>query len=161
MSLFDQDTLFDNVGDIYMPPPVPTPPPGYLGRFQAGQTVPLSVSPVDGAGYPTPPDRPPIAVVTDPDGHATTIALAMRGGNLVFGCDFFLGSAAILGTYTIGYSYVVAGTPGTATGSFDVIIGGDLGGAVIALYAYARPEAQYVVAQLSSGMLAMGKNPSI
>ena len=128
----------------------------YLGRFQPGQNVPISVTTT------APPDRPPIAVVRDPNGNVVaTIALAMRGGNLVFGCDFFLGSAAILGTYTIGYSYVVAGTPGTATGSFDVIIGGDLGGAVIALYAYARPEAQYVVAQLSSGMLAMGKNPSI
>ena len=119
------------------------------------------MSPVDGAGYPTPPDVTPTVTITDPDESTITLGLTMLGSNLLFGCNFFLGSDAVLGTYTIEYLYIVAGATGTASGSFDVIIGGDAGGVVISLYAYARPEAQYVVAQLSSGILVMGKNPSI
>jgi hypothetical protein len=44
---------------------------------------------------------------------------------------------------------------------FDLVPGGDSGGAVIALHATDRPEGRAVVAQLASGRLALGRNPHI
>jgi hypothetical protein len=50
---------------------------------------------------------------------------------------------------------------GTASDTFDLIAGGDEGGAVVSMFAIDRPEARYVVGQLASGKLVQGRNPRL
>jgi hypothetical protein len=160
--LFDDDFLFDASGQIVPVPVPPTPPSGYLGRFQIGQTVPLAVVPVDSGGFPSPPDSAPVATVQDPSNTTVGILkMALGGDPEHFAIGFFLRGGLALGTYQVTYAYRVNGASLGETGSFDVIPGGDPGGAVIAMVGYDRPEARYVVAQLASGRLVQGKNPRV
>jgi hypothetical protein len=133
----------------------------YLGRFQQGQPVRLAVSPVSG-GNPATPDSAPVATVTGPVGFASFSAkLAMDGGPTAFALAIPLVAEFLLGTYSVSYSYSVGGNAGTASDTFDVIAGGDPGGRIISMTAYDRPEARYVVTQLSSGRIVQGRNPTI
>lgn len=162
MALFDE-SLFDG-GPISPPliPAPPSPPDGYLGRFQLGQSVPLLVQPVDDGGFHYPPDAAPVATIVGPGGDTIdSVKLPMVSDDLNFGRRYFLGFGLALGTYQVAYSYVVAGVESTSQGSFDLIGGGDPGGRVISMFAYERPEGRYVVAQLSGGLIAQGKNPTL
>lgn len=137
------------------------PAVGDLGRFQLGDFVPLAVLTVDHTGFPTMPDAAPVATVADGSGTAVaTLKLALLNVATQFGLPWFLGVGATLGTYTVQYAFTVAGHAGTATDTFEVIPGGDPGGAIISMFAFDRPEATYVVAQLTSGLLVQGRNPS-
>jgi hypothetical protein len=110
-------------------------------------------------------DNPPMATVTDPNNALFGIfALPyapIAGTAFNYALPVILPGGAALGTYQVAITYTIAGTPGTATSSFDVVAGGDSGGSVISLYAYDRPEARFVLAQLSSGKLVQGRNPHL
>lgn len=131
-----------------------------LGRFQLGQSVPLAVATVDGQGAPASPDAAPTAAITGPSGDpVATVELAMAGDDRHFALPFFLGLSLPLGTYGVAYSYLILGAAMAASATFTVIPGGDTGGAIISMFAFDRPEARYVVAQLESGRLVQGRNP--
>lgn len=160
MPLFDDGSLFDGSDPSTPVPAPPEPPDGYLGRYQVGQSVPLALAVVDGDGQPAAPDAAPLATVTDPDeAVVAAVKMALAGDAMHFALPYFLGIERALGTYTVGYAYSIGGESSALAGSFDVIPGGDVGGAVISLIGYDRPEAQFVVAQLTSGRLVQGKNP--
>lgn len=125
-----------------------------LGRFQLGDVVVLEVLP----GFV--PDAAPVMTVKDgSDATIVTAKMAMNGGPTAFSLPLFLGSLFAVGTFSVTYSYAVAGVTGSASDSFDVVAGGDPGGRVIAMTAYDRAEAQYVVVQMASGYLMQGRNP--
>lgn len=125
-----------------------------LGRFQLGDVVLLEVLPQ------SPPDAAPVATVTDSLSNTILVAkMALNGTPASFALQLFLGSQFKVGTFSVTYSYIVNGGSGVTEDSFDVVAGGDPGGPVIAMTAYDRPEAQYVVVQLKSGYLMQGRNP--
>jgi hypothetical protein len=134
----------------------------YLGRYQLGQEVKIGLPTVDGSGNPVQPDSAPTAVITHPDAIVDpAVKLAMDGGPTAFALGIDLGYATILGTYTVSYSYQAGVFAGSGGDTFDVIAGGDPGGRIISMTAYDRPEASYVVAQISSGRIVQGRNPSL
>lgn len=134
-----------------------------LGRFQVGQVVMPAVKTLNVDGDSAAPDVAPTATITGPDGFARgPFKLAMRGGSTEFALPVFLGLEFSLGTYSLSYSYTVDGDAIDTDGdSFEVIAGGDPGGRVISMVAYDRPEARYVVAQLTSGRIVQGRNPRL
>ena len=134
-----------------------------LGRFQPGQILPIGVTTVDGTGTPTWPDTAPVATVKDAGNNVIwTGKVALDPDTPYrFSSALFLGIPYSLGTYSVGYEWSVGVYNGTATDTFDVISGGDVGGRIIAMYAYDRPEARYVVAQLTSGNIVQGRNPRL
>lgn len=133
-----------------------------LGRFQPGQVVKISVATVDGSGTPATPDAAPVATIRNGSNAVIwTGKLAMDGSTKVFSLAVFVGIPYPLGTYTVTYQWAVGGFNGTGSDTFDVIHGGDVGGRVISMYAYDRPEARYVVAQLTSGNIVQGRNPRL
>jgi hypothetical protein len=137
-----------------------------LGRFQKGEKVPLQVSTVDGSANPVEPDAAPLVVVRDPANAVVASLRLPRVGTAFdqYGMAHFLGVLfATLGTYQVSYSYDYAeGTgQGTASDTFELIAGGDEGGAVVAMFHIDRPEARYVVGQLASGKLVQGRNPRL
>lgn len=134
-----------------------------LGRFQSGQSVTIAVSTLGSTSLPVMPDAAPVATIKDSVGDVILLRkLALeRFGSNVFSLDVFLGVRYPLGTYTVEYQWVVGGFTGTGSDTFDVIHGGDVGGRIISMYAYDRPEARYVVAQLTSGNFVQGRNPRL
>lgn len=133
-----------------------------LGRFQQGQIVKISIATVDGNDLPATPDAAPVATIRDPSNAVIFSGkLAMDGGTQLFSLPIFVGISYPLATYTVGYTWSVGGFNGTGSDTFDVIHGGDVGGRIIAMYAYDRPEARYVVAQLTSGNIVQGRNPRL
>jgi hypothetical protein len=131
-----------------------------LGRYQQGQVVNLEVTATDGGGSPAQPDAAPAATVSDADSNVVAVLkLAINLDETNFALPVFLGVGFPLGTYTVEYSWIIGGVSGSGSDTFDVIHGGDVGGGVISMFAYDRPEARYVVAQLSSGNLVQGRNP--
>ena len=133
-----------------------------LGRIQPGQFVTIGVATVDGAGHPATPDAAPVATITDAS-NAVVFAgkIPMRRDTRHFALPIFAGITLPLGTYTVSYAWAVGVFGGTATDTFTIIHGGDIGGRIISMYAYDRPEARYVVAQLSSGNIVQGRNPRL
>lgn len=125
-----------------------------LGRFQVGDLVPMEVLP---GGVP---DAAPVATVKDSMMNVMFVAkMAMNEAPDFFSLPLFLDARFAVGTFSVTYSYAVSGVLGTASDSFDVVAGGDPGGRVIAMTAYDRPEAQYIVVQMQSGYLMQGRNP--
>lgn len=127
-------------------------------RYQRGQLVTIGLTPPEGM-----PDSLPVASITDPDNalFATPHLPYTPNAGTSFSRSFRMPGGSPLGTYQVAISYSVAGTPGTAASSFDVVAGGDSGGEVISLYGYDRPEARFILAQLGSGKLVQGKNPHL
>lgn len=133
-----------------------------LGRFQLGQNVIFGLATNDASGNPIAPDAAPTATVTYPNGSsAGPIKLAMNTGPTTFSIGWFLSADFALGTYTVSYQFRAGSYQGTGSDTFEVIAGGDQGGCIISMYAYDRPEARYVVAQLDSGNLVQGRNPRL
>jgi hypothetical protein len=137
-----------------------------LGRFQKGDRVPLRVAPVDGAGNAVEPDAAPTATVRDPGGDPvlTRPLPLVERGVIAFGMGLFLGvNFATLGTYSVAYAwdYGEGAGQGAASDTFELIAGGDEGGAVVSMAHIDRPEAGYVVAQLASGKLVQGRDPRL
>jgi hypothetical protein len=128
-------------------------------RYQRGQNVTI------GSSLDAKSDNPPVATVHDPNNALFGTYLLpyapVRGSGFNYALPVILPGGAALGTYQVAITYSIAGTPGTVTSSFDVVAGGDSGGSVISLYAYDRPEARFVLAQLSSGKLVQGRNPHL
>lgn len=131
-------------------------------RCQRGQYAPLDV--VIGTGMPF---ACPVASVTDPNNALfgtyplPYVGLTTPGGFPRFHYDLYLPGGASLGTYQVAISYQTSGGTASESTSFTVVAGGDSGGSVISMYAYVRPEAKYVLAQLSSGKLVQGRNPHL
>jgi hypothetical protein len=132
------------------------------GRYQRGDAVPLGVATTAGEGVPTSPDAAPLATIAGPDGGVVaTVRLPMAGDDTHFGAAWVPGVDVALGNYSVTYTYQVAGVPGESTAAFEVIPGGDPGGAVVAMASVERPLARYIVAQLASGRLVQGTNPRL
>lgn len=136
------------------------------GRFQTGDSIGLVVGTVDGGDRPVEPDAAPVATIRDPDGAPVAAVPLPRLGRdpTVFGMNYFLGLRfATLGTYSVAYAwdYGEGTASGAAADAFELIAGGDSGGAVIAMSHIDRPEAGYVVAQLASGKLVQGRDPRL
>lgn len=138
---------------------------GYLGRFQIGQEVPLILWTRDRDRTPAFPDSHPLARVVASDGtHVESVQMPVSDRYQVTGLFRYqlpLGAGYSTGKYTVEYQYTVSGYPGLLLASFEVVAGGDVGGPVISLYAVERPEARYVVAQLGTGRLVAGRNPTV
>lgn len=134
-----------------------------LGRYQVGQVVIPAVETFDRSGGPAEPEAAPTATIAGPGGFVRgPFKLAMDGGPMRFALPILLGLEFGLGIYQVSYQYRADGYDiATPTDTFEVIAGGDVGGRVISMTAYGRPEAQYVVAQLASGRVVQGRNPRL
>lgn len=130
-------------------------------RYQRGQQIPIVL------GLPGRADGLPYVLITDPSESPFGEAMMVPyiPGHLVssflYKTFIRLPGGAALGTYTVSFTYTIAGVPGTQASEFDVVEGGDSGGEVIAMFDYDRPEARYLLVQLATGKLVQGRNPHL
>lgn len=125
-----------------------------LGRFRHGDTVDVSVS------LPSIPDSPPLATLYGPTGQPVTSYYMPTRDGLEFSVSPTVGAWA-LGTFSVSIAYSISGVPSSLVVLFDVVPGGDSGGSIISMHVHSRPESNYVVAQLSSGVVVQGRNPHL
>jgi hypothetical protein len=136
-----------------------------LGRFRRGDSVPYSFT------LPALPDAPPVLTVTADAATVDSFPLpildqedeiyASRLVSNTFGRYRMVGEDYPLGTLRVKADYSVSGVPASQDVTLDVVDGGDSGGSVISLLGHGRPDATYIVAQLSSGVLVQGRNPHL
>lgn len=72
---------------------------------------------------------------------------------------FFLDTRFSVGRWQLVVRDSVGGTPSARTLCFDLVVGGDPDGAVVAVADFVLPAAHYLVQELDGGILAKGKNP--
>jgi hypothetical protein len=129
----------------------------YLGRYRVGDYVSLSFD------TPSPPDFAPVVVITDANNAqiASFAVASTTRDKLEFGLPLFVSTVYHLGTFQVYFHYTIAGASALNQATFDVVAGGDSGGAVISLHGVDRPEARSIIAQLASGRLVLGSNPAL
>jgi hypothetical protein len=139
----------------------------YLGRFQAGAVVPLRVWTVDrSTNGPTLPDQAPWLRVYGPGGVTAQFIPRMPTDDFwgilgLFRWPLRLGVGLPVGTYAVVYSYLVNRRIHVVRDQFEVVGGSDASGTVISLFCQRHPETTYVLAQLDSGRLVLGRNPKV
>ena len=137
----------------------------YIGRYQIGQVVPISVVTADASDNPSDPDDVPIARIYRGSTFVASARMSVRdrfSQRAYFDHQLrLMGGDYQVGQHTVIYTYKISGSAIAKQSHFQVVPGGDEGGTVISMTTYKRPEAQFVVAQLTSGRLVFGRGPTI
>lgn len=128
-----------------------------LGRFRRGDWIPLKFT------LQQIPDAIPIAVILDSnsDQIASLLMPACDAGRLTYSLPVQVSLSYSVGNFSVFYHYILAGTATLQQAAFEVVPGGDSGGSVISLYSIDRPEVRSIVAQLDSGVLVLGRSPTV
>lgn len=137
----------------------------YLGVYQLGDLLPLSVLTADADGATALPDAAPEATLFNPDGTvALTLSLPPVDPSAapgLFGHSFHMDGRLAEGPGRVRYSWAVSGVPRSREGFYEVVAGGHADGAVIAGFAYHRPHGEFIVMETDSSKLKRGRNPAV
>lgn len=140
----------------------------YLGRYQPGDTVPLRVWTIDwSTNEAIFPPKAPWLRVFNADGDVVAFVPRMPtedfwGITGLFRHSLRLGGEFVTGKYVAIYTYQNRiGNTYCVHDQFEVTGGSDASGTLISLYSVRHPETNYVLGQLNSGRLVMGRNPRV
>lgn len=135
----------------------------YRGRRQLGQEIFLAVLTVDGNGTPTIPDNVPTMKIYTGSGTlvlARSIPIFDRYGTTgLFAYRQFLDGRFASGQYRVTYAWSISGTRYLDEDGFEIVDGGNADGAVLAMTTFVKPQATFIVQDLSSGKTVKGRNP--
>lgn len=134
-----------------------------LGRYQLGQEVTFLVLCKNASGVPADPDACPKVDVYSPTGKPVSgqgvPILDAQATTGLFSGRVLLDERFATGQYHLVVRYQVTSHHGSEMLLFEVMPGGGATGQVIALYAYERPQATFLVQQRTTGRIYKGKNP--
>lgn len=138
----------------------------YLGDFQRGDRLPLKVLCTNAAGLPVNPDEAPTATFYAAGSTTPAFSVALPPADPVDATGLFLLAVHLDGRLSEGYygvqlSWVVSGSPRAELRKFCVIPGGNKDGAVVSMYHYRRPHADFLIQQTDGRKLLRGQNPTI
>jgi hypothetical protein len=134
----------------------------YRGRIQLGNEVFVGLLCTDANKIPFAPLEAPTMDVWSSSGLVLTKALPAVDQTFItglFGYRLFLGSLFNTGQYRVFYRYRNGSYDFMDFDTFEVVPGGDPGGAVIAMYPFRTPGANCLIQQLDGGTIVRGKNP--
>jgi hypothetical protein len=139
----------------------------YLGRYQQGQEIPLTLQCVDANDAPADPLTVPVAKLyldgaTPTLVEAVKLAPDLRGVEVgLFRVPHFLGGLyGATGRYLVTVSYVDANGVGrVSTRSFHLLPGGSPDGSVISMKYVQRPDSRFLIWQTDGGRMVRGRNP--
>lgn len=137
----------------------------HQGRYRAGQYATLFVQCRDGSGLPVAPDACPRLDVYGPGGKPLSgVPQPILDPDFapgVFVARVFLDADFPEGQYGAVWGWLVSGAAGSAVDSFEVTPGGGVTGQVVAMFDYARPQADFLVQQRAGLSFAKGANPRL
>lgn len=136
----------------------------YIGRWQLGTYVPLTVLTQAANGAAILPDDQVNLVLFDTATYTRqgpyrlpVVDSVNRPGVFTYG--LFLTSDFSPGRYIVEFRWNVAGYIGLKADIFDVVEGGNSDGSIVSIDFWNRPEADYVIAILDGGKIIQGRNP--
>lgn len=137
----------------------------YLGRYQLGVEVPLSVRTTNSAGSAALPAACPSIDVYSDSAKVVSgkqIPISDRYGvTALFRHGLFLSQLYTAGRYEVAYRWVIGSYEGGQVDTFEVLAGGDGDGSVISMYHLRKPQASWIVQQRDSGKIMKGRNPRV
>lgn len=136
----------------------------YLGRFRQGSYIPLCAQVLTSHLSPVWPDTAPTAYLYSDSALVSSFKIPVTdfaSATGLFSKSVLVDQPLPLGRYRVVYRWTVGGVAGAVMDSFEIVGGGDPAGAVISMCSYDRPEARYILGQLSGGRLAQGRNPKL
>ena len=135
----------------------------YIGRHQLGDSLSLILNTRSGADIPVAPDDAPRAdIFNSSNTKVASYDLPIDDTTLyVFRLKIPLGSTFTTGTYRVVYRYKANGAVKLVLDYFQIVAGGSAEGSPVAMFPWARPEANYVILQTDGGKVYQGRNPSL
>lgn len=138
----------------------------YLGDFQLGDRLPIKVLCTNAAGLPISPDEAPTASFYAAGSATAAFSVALPAADPTDATGLFLLAVHLdgrlsEGNYAVQLAWTVSGSPRAELRKFTVIPGGNKDGAVVAMYHYRRPHADFLIQQTDGRKLLRGANPTI
>jgi hypothetical protein len=137
----------------------------FIGHYQLGDLLPVSVWTLDSAEAPVKPDDVPILQIQDSSGNAVLAkALPIVDSAGITGFFQYLVNLDQLfqaGYHSIIIHYVISSNSYAAVRNFEIVAGGNSEGNGIAMHFFKQPAADYVLLQTDRGSLKRLRNPSI
>ena len=135
----------------------------YLGRWDKGDRLPITVVTGDAAGTPTAPDDAPVVIVYGDSGAvvAQRVPIHKASGTGVFRGWLDLTSSFASGRYTLKATWSLSGAPYEDTQQFEVTALGGSDGTGIAAAALDLAPNRYLVAQGDLGTVKAFRNPKL
>ena len=136
----------------------------HLGRFTAGQFVPLPVHTRSGNTPYAPPTAPLAAVYNDAGTKVSSFKIPPIDRGAITG--MFVGRLRLDASYPIGHyrvavNFVANSVKQLRVLHFEVVDGGHVDGAVIAMADFPRPHARFLLEKLDSNQRLILKNPRV
>lgn len=137
----------------------------YLGQYQLGDRVPIRVFCSDADDLPVEPDEAPRANIANASGVAIhslwlpPLSRTLSPG--LFQHPLHLDARLATGFYRVELSWKVSGNARAAVDQFEIVDAGHEAGSVISMYAFSRPQAEFLVYQTDGKKLYKGRNPSV
>ena len=133
-----------------------------LGRFTLGQFVPLAVACRTGEAAYAPAAAPRAAIYNSSGVKIASPRLPSVDKGAITG--FFvlplrLDSNYSVGRYSVAINYVANNVVHLDVHHFEIVAGGNSGGAIISQHFYDRPHAKFLVQKLDSFQRRLVKNP--
>ena len=137
----------------------------FLGHYQLGDLLPISVWTLGASGTPTEPDDVPLIQILDSDGLAV-LARTLPVVDSANVTGFFqyrmnLDQLFSAGYYSILATYIISSTNYAQVNEFEIVAGGNAEGNGIAMHFFNQPAADYVLLQADRGTLKRLRNPTI
>jgi hypothetical protein len=136
----------------------------YLGRYQLGDTVNVILLCHDANRTPGMPNNVPLMKVWDPGNNLVLAAFMpildqyIKPG--LFYYQLLLDTNFDVGNYGLTFYWQQGSYSGIESSNFEIVPGGDPDGAVISMFFYYRPQANFVMQQLEAGKVIEKRNPT-
>lgn len=135
----------------------------WLGRFQAGDFVPLELVSTNGSMVSSEPTAQATAKIYDASGTLiATVSLQIRSRNRITGAfsnRWQVTTAAGTGRFMVVYEWAISGSTYRKVECFTVVSGGNEAGAIISQARMLTPQADYLIHETDNGALYWGRNP--
>lgn len=136
----------------------------YLGRYQRGQTVGLTLRTTDHQELPAWPDAAPYCRVYGPDGLAAAFRLPVVDRFVLTGAfhlPLLLDGRFAEGRHVAEFLYVVSSLQRSRRSVFEVCRGGHPDGPGLACHYYARPTSDFLLMHTDGGKVSRRRNPRV
>ena len=136
----------------------------FLGQYQLGRKVLLSVRTSTSADVPTLPDDAPSATIYGSSGPILVQLVPIFDQDDITGLfqfDLHLDARFSEGNYGILYEYAIGGTRIVETDNFDILPGGHADGTGIGMYFFQHPARDWLLLQTDGGWVRRLRNPRV